>query len=189
MLDIVLSAIENEEDRDFVAEIFQKYEKKLYIKAMSITKNKQDSEDCVLEVLIKIIDKLELFKSLDEKGQLLYLLRTCENISIDKYRENKYKIEHEHSTDEMFDAGMYEEENQLDIIISQENCRNIIKAIESMEPQHRDILYFRCVENMEYEDIAELLNIPLQQAYVRFYRAKNRLLKMQEGKTNEICRK
>ena len=166
----------------------KKYEKKLYIKAFSITKNKQDSEDCVLDVLINIVDKLDLFKSLDEKGQLLYILRCCHNVAIDNYRANKYKREHEYSIDDMFDMGKYEED-QLDIIISEENCRNIIKAIESMESQYRDVLYFRCVQNMEYEDIAEILHIPIQQVYVRFFRAKKFLLKNKEGKINEICRK
>lgn len=189
MISVILSMIKDEYDRDLVSTMFEKYEKKLFLKAMSITNSREDSEDCVIDVIIAVIDRLEKFKTFSENGQLLYMMRCCENIAIDKYRKNKQKVKYEYSDDEAFDYCADDEANQLDIIISDENCKSILDIIEKMNPRLRDVLYFKCIANMEYEEIAKMLSIPIQQVYVRVYRARQTLIKTQGDKINEILRK
>jgi len=59
----IISAIENEEDRTFVEEIYLKYEKRMYVISYNILNDHHDAEDCVHETVRIIIDSLDKFKS------------------------------------------------------------------------------------------------------------------------------
>ena len=50
----IISVIENDFDRNFVEDIYEKYSKKMYLLAMDILKNHHDSEDCVHDIIQKI---------------------------------------------------------------------------------------------------------------------------------------
>ena len=62
MLPIIL-AINDEEDRIFVEDIYNQYGKKIYKVAFNILKNEADANDCFHDVIKIIIDNLERFRS------------------------------------------------------------------------------------------------------------------------------
>ena len=46
----IIAAINDESDRDFVEDIYNKYGKKMYLVAFGVLKKKVDAEDCVHEI-------------------------------------------------------------------------------------------------------------------------------------------
>ena len=55
MIPICILTIEDPDDREFMAELYGKYEKILYSTAVKITNNYWDAQDVVQSVLVKII--------------------------------------------------------------------------------------------------------------------------------------
>ena len=52
----IIMAIEDDDDREFVEKIFDRYEKNMYFTAYDILRNRADAEDCVQEMCIRDSD-------------------------------------------------------------------------------------------------------------------------------------
>ncbi len=86
----IIMAIEDDDDREFVEKIFDRYEKNMYFTAYDILRNRADAEDCVQDTFVKIIDKLDCFKKAHEEGNLAKLVAlVCRNTALDRYKGNK----------------------------------------------------------------------------------------------------
>jgi DNA-directed RNA polymerase specialized sigma24 family protein len=55
----VIMAIEDEQDRAFVEEVYAAYADKMYRIAYDVVGNHHDAQDCVQETIVKIIDRLD----------------------------------------------------------------------------------------------------------------------------------
>lgn len=98
MLAIIL-AIEDENDRQFVEDIFNKYAEKMYLVAVNILQNHDDAEDCVQDTIVKIIDKLDRFKQAQQEDYLIKLIViTCRNTALNKYEKNQQRTQAQFST-------------------------------------------------------------------------------------------
>ena len=71
----VVQTIKDDNDRDYVQGIYEKYRGKMYSVAYSILKQKEESEDCVQDVMRKVVENIERFKVDDEiyLESLLYI--------------------------------------------------------------------------------------------------------------------
>ena len=88
MLGIIL-AIRDEDDRSYMEEFYLKYGKKMYLIADEILHHREDAEDCVIEVVQVIINKLEIYRTLAEEQQIKFLVKACRNIAISRYNQKK----------------------------------------------------------------------------------------------------
>jgi RNA polymerase sigma-70 factor (ECF subfamily) len=61
--------------------------------------------------------------------------------------------------------------NPLEEILRKEQDRQVAQAIQSLEPQHRDILVFRFYGNHSYREIADITNIPIGTVKSRLFYA------------------
>lgn len=80
----IILAIRDEDDRNFVAEVYTKHTKQLQAVAKYYLENKLDVEDCVQDVFIVLIDRVEDFRYWDELRQLGFLTKSCRFIAINK---------------------------------------------------------------------------------------------------------
>lgn len=94
----IIMAIEDDDDREFVEKIFDRYEKNMYFTAYDILRNRADAEDCVQDTFVKIIDKLDCFKKAHEEGNLAKLVAlVCRNTALDRYKGNKRRAKRQYS--------------------------------------------------------------------------------------------
>lgn len=86
----IIMAIEDDDDREFVEKIFDRYEKNMYFTAYDILRNRADAEDCVQDTFVKIIDKLDCFKKAHEEGNLAKLVAlVCRNTALTDIRATR----------------------------------------------------------------------------------------------------
>ena len=94
MIDFILSTIENEEQRNELAEFYEKYKKRLYSIALSKIHNEQDAEDAVQEVFSEIANKPEKFFELPPNRRIAYVDVMVRNISMKMFNaKSKEPIE------------------------------------------------------------------------------------------------
>lgn len=177
MLPIIL-AIRDENDRDFVAEIFDVYEKKLYLKAFNILHNREDSEDCLQDVIVAVVDHLEKIKTMSAKRQKCYIETICRNRAIDMYNKKKQKWEYESSLytkdDKIID--IIDEKAFVDeLLVNDENVERLFKITEDLDDVSKDIVYFKHWLQLSNAEIAKSLGITINNLNVRYHRVRNKL--------------
>ena len=192
MLPIIL-AIRDENDRNYVEGIYLKYYKRIYYVADSHLNHHQDSEDCVQDVVIALIEHLEEFKTWTEKHQCNFLVKCCRCIAINKYNEREKRRSREFSIyeqDEYTEIEIPDEDEIVDkMIVSQENQKRLAHLIEELDPKYGDLLFFKGFMHMKNTEIAKMLELPVNVINVRVVRARKILLQKRGDEINEIFRR
>ena len=87
----IIAAINDESDRDFVEDIYNKYGKKMYLIAFGVLKKKMDAEDCVHDVIKIIINNIERFRNADY-NHLINLIVQRGSLRSKYYAESALKL-------------------------------------------------------------------------------------------------
>ena len=178
MLPIIL-AIRDENDRNYVANVYEKYKGKLFIKAMRILNNEADACDCVEDVFRNLIENLQDYQTWDAKHQRCFLSVCCRNIAINQYNKNKRRLENEISTtepDTRAEIDIEDVESDIKTILLREETSNfIVRCIEEMPSQNRDLLLSKYYLGMKNIEIAKMMDLPINTVNVRIMRAKANL--------------
>ena len=178
MLPIIL-AIENDQDRNLVADVYEKNKRKLYLISFNILHNRYDAEDCVHDVIKILIDCLDIYKSYDELHKINFISRVCKNISLNKYNRNRNQWQHETSiNDETFVELVDENADIEKIVINQETQQRLTELVDSLPSIHKDILFYKLFLNLDNNTIAKILNISNSSVNVRFHRARKKLIEL-----------
>lgn len=89
MLPVFIMAIENDDDRTFVAELYTRCQPAMQRRALSILKNESDAEEAVHEAILRVIRHLEKVQMIPRDEVLYYLVTVTETASIDLYRKRQ----------------------------------------------------------------------------------------------------
>ena len=151
-------------------EFYMHFYKSVYNSCFRILGNPQEAEEVMQETFLKAFDKLETYDC-DEKSMERILKRIAVNRSIDLYRKRKIRFK---ELDEEVDTIM-EEDEQEEIEIRLEA---IGRAMKLLPEGYRIILSLHLLENMEYEEIAQKLQISASTARSQFTRARQKLIQL-----------
>ena len=192
MLPIIL-AIRDENDQNFVSDIYDKYSVKLSAIAEKYLSNTVDIDDCVQDVFVILIDRLQEYQMWDERHQFNFLAKCCRGIAVNKYKNNQRKLENEmglNYLDDDKDFDIVDDEMRIEqFVISDENVKRIRDMIEDMDPTYGDILYLKGFLGMKNVDIAKTLDLSVDVVNMRLTRARKILLTTRSDDINEIRRK
>ena len=156
MIDFILSTIENEEQRNELAEF---YEKRLYSIALSKIHNEQDAEDAVQEVFSEIANKPEKFFELPPNRRIAYVDVMVRNISMKMFNA-KSKEPIEPLTDD-FDAETISLDDYLMDKISHDEIMTCVNQLPTMQ---RSVLIMRCLVGLSIDEVSQKLNITVTAA-------------------------
>jgi len=185
VLPIILS-IPDDDARDFVANIYVKYEKQLYLLSMSYLKNHYDAEDCVHNTIQKIINAIERSMMDQDTSHIEeFVTVVCRNCAINMLREKKYKNEHEQSLCRYnYEEEEYEEIDIPDysscvdkIYIREKTYEYLHELINKLDDRYRDVVILRSL-GFDNRSIADIMNITPNLVSQRYRRAKELLLEM-----------
>ncbi len=97
------------------------------------------------------------------------------NIFVTEYRR-KVKFETQYDPESHIENRSVEPDQQVKLEV-----KVLAKAMEQMSPEHREILVLVCVKGMQYQEVADMLSIPVGTVRSRLSRARNQLIAMMEG--------
>ena len=89
MIPIIILAIENDDDREFMTALYMQYHSLMYKLIFDIVKSPWDTEDILQEVLVKLIDKIPTLKSLERQNRINYVAVACKNTAYNFFRDKK----------------------------------------------------------------------------------------------------
>lgn len=142
---------------------------KLYRFALRLVGSSPEAEDVVQEVMIK------LWKQQGEWSQLksieAWSMRLTKNLSIDKIR-SKHRQTEDIST--QFDL-VSPQANPYQQTESSDTMQQIRQMMQQLPEQQRMCMHLRDIEGMSYQEVADTLEISLNQVKVNINRARGKM--------------
>jgi RNA polymerase sigma-70 factor (ECF subfamily) len=150
--------------------VIHKYRERLFYHAGSIVKDWHEAYDVVQEVFIRAMRETRFF--LPEFRMKAWLFRVTSNLCFNMVRDRKRRgaiLEGMHKLDRAH-------ADQLDRVFHGERRDEVLAAVDTMTPDHREILLLRYYDDLSYAEIAEVLEVKLGTVMSRLSRARSRLL-------------
>lgn len=167
MIDTILSTMENEEQRNELAEFYSDHKQRLYYIAFSKLHNKADAEDAVQEAFSAIADKPEKFFEIPPENRLAYITVMVKNISYNMIN-SKNKVPMEQFNDEIEDITFSLEESLFGKISEDE----LLSFVDQLPTLQRNVLILNCFFDLSIDESAQRLNISLPAAKKRLMLAR-----------------
>lgn len=89
MIPLIILAIEDEDDRAFAEHLYVTYRRLMLSEIQKIVENAWDAEDVMHSVVVKLIDKLDLLRTLSRANLVNYIITASRNTAISLLREKK----------------------------------------------------------------------------------------------------
>lgn len=157
----------------FVTFYKQVYEQ-LYSYGLNLGTNTDQLRDIIQELFIKIYTKPELIKDVSTIRSFLFV--SVRNAFIN---QEKYKNKHIRLHDiENFDFSYSVENTRIEDEEELKNIKDRVnKIISVLTPRQKEIIYLRFLHQMEYEEIANIMDMSEQAARNLIYRAMEKMRK------------
>ncbi len=135
--------------------------------AYKLTSSKEQAEDLAHDTIVKAIDKKHLFQT----GTNLYswLAKIQYNLFVSKYRRKK-KFESDCDIEDIMHLRSVEAKQETNI-----KMQEIDQIIKSLPEDFQEILLLVCIKDYSYENVAEMLNIPVGTVRSRLFRARKEM--------------
>jgi len=151
---------------------FLSMKQRLYRLSLSIVRDSMVAEDVVQEVLIKIWNKREDAAKIENKPA--WAMKMTRNLSIDKMRSKHFKTK---GIPEGYDV-INKTHTPETITQSNDTVNTIQEIMQQLPETQRMCIQLRDIEEMKYQEIADILKISIDQVKVNIYRARNYIKKM-----------
>ncbi len=142
---------------------------KLFRFAVHLLKNKLEAEDVVQEILLKVWTKRQELAKVENIEA--WCMRLTKNLAIDKMRSKHQKTDNIQRAFHLSSATAtpYQQAEVNDTL-------SLVKTLIAKLPQHQqNIIHLREVEGMSYQEIADQLELSLDQVKVNLFRARKQL--------------
>ena len=169
-------------------QLVARYEKQVYNLCLRMVNHREDAADLTQEAFVKAWRGLQFYKAEANFSTWLYRLTT--NVCIDFLRSRK-RHEALSLTMEEEEGGIQELEISDEAPLPEEQLlygeqkAQIRAAMAQLDEEARTILALRVVEDLPYEQIAEVLDLKTGTVKSRLARARMKLKKILEEKGNK----
>lgn len=176
---LLIAAIECPEDRELMTEFHETKLKMLYHEAGKFISGKENIEDVVYEAIVRIIEKINVFKMLQPKQRDKYAAVTVRNLCYLHLRKEKhFSIV---SFDELLETADTAMENEPERITEQRLFNEQIHSIISqLETEDRLLLEQKYILRWTDVEMAQLYGIKTNSMRMKLTRAKRRLFKLMQ---------
>ena len=159
-----------EGNRDAFGELVTKYQVRLYNTMIQVVGSTEDAYDVTQDAFMQAYLRLDTFRRSSKFYTWLY--RIAFNAAIGMRRRHKAHRMAESIQQEMHDRLVDRELRPEENLISQEDIKTVRNAVDRLDDEFRSVLVLRELEEFSYEEIAEILDIPIGTVRSRLHRAR-----------------
>jgi RNA polymerase sigma factor (sigma-70 family) len=160
--------------------LLARHNKAIFHVVMKIVRNREESQDLVQETFMKAFNALASYRSEYRFSTWLYKIaancaidfvrkKRIEALSLDKPIETKDgRVEFE-----VPDSSWDPEQD----LVRKQKLKSIEEAIDSLPDKYREVIIYRHRDDKPYEEIADILKVPVGTVKARIFRARELLKK------------
>ncbi len=153
--------------------IVRAYEGRLYGLSLGLVHNPEDARDLVQDTFVRAFKSLELYDL--DRPFLAWLLSVCRNLCIDFLRRRRYSYSLDAEKDGQ-PMQVPDPRERADRPTLDGETRSLIwEALGQLSDEHREVLVLKDMQELEYGEIAQILNIPQGTVASRVYYARRSL--------------
>lgn len=142
----------------------------IYRLALSVVRDKSLAEDIAQETLVKAWLALPSFRA--ESSLRSWVLRIAHNTAISMLRTRRAVVidPHDLPEEQTRPDRSVEAKVQGEVVMDE-----FVEALDTLDDLSRSIVVLRELEGLSYDEIAEILNVPMPTVKTRLLRARRRL--------------
>lgn len=163
-------------------ELVRRYERPIFSLVYRMVRDRELAEDLAQDTFVKALNAIESYRP--EFKFSSWIFKIANNAAIDHLRRRELDTlsldgSPHAETPEAVEATALQigdrQESALDEVEARELGGEIEVAIARLRPEYRSCILLRHVEGRAYEEIAEILNLPLGTVKTYIHRARNEL--------------
>lgn len=178
--DLVLAAKRG--DRDAFKVLAERYYRRVFRMLSAITRNDVDAADLTQETFCRALQAMPTFNLTASFYTWLY--RIAMNAALDRIRRSKTAGQPEEYNDgiasEAVGGPSHYAKEPSRLVAAQEGLNRVKKALEMLKPEYREIIILRELEDLSYEEIAEVLDLKIGTVMSRLFAARMALRELLE---------
>jgi RNA polymerase sigma-70 factor (ECF subfamily) len=140
---------------------------KLFRFAFRLLRNVQEAEDSVQDVMVRVWTKKEewhLWQSVEA-----YCMTAIRNSCLDRLRKKKLLSVQEENALNIISH----DKNPYENMMNKEILTRIRKCVDALPENQQQVVHLREIEGFSYQEIAELLEMSLEQVKINLFRGRN----------------
>ena len=183
MFPFFIQSIADDDDRDFMEYLYDKYY--YLMRKISLGIDPDNTDDIIQEASVKLIPLVDKLREMNEGALVSYIALTVKTTALDFVRKNraKQKILYQGDTEKLLEGLEDERSDPSPIFFNKLESQRMAKLMEKLPKKDRDLLmmkYFLCMKDQE---IAPLLGLKTDSVRKTLERARKKLLKIIQEST------
>lgn len=174
---VAILAIESEEDRNFVQNLYMTYKQLMFYTARKYFGNDYaEIEDAVSSAVENMCVYVQRFREVDCNKLKAYVLCTIENVCNRRmrmrYKEKEYRIDYDQ---EMIDQ-VANLSNEIDNVFAYTDALSLLASFDVLSEREKEIMRMRHIDQMEFAEIAHMMKMKEGAVRTALTRAKQRVV-------------
>jgi RNA polymerase sigma factor (sigma-70 family) len=154
------------------AQFVREHESSLFTYVQRMLGSKEDAEDVTQEALLQAYRTWSQVDPDAAGGYVKWCYRIAHNLAIDLLRKKKPRSAEDEEMERAVDKRTLRPEEVYEHRVQGNEVRDCLMGLEE---KYREVLILRFQEDMSYEQIAEVLELPVSTIETRLFRAKKML--------------
>lgn len=178
----LISRAKDQHDQQAYAELYQKYKGLVYSQVLGMLKQDDQVDDIVIEVFTKAFKNLHQYQPTGSFKS--WITSIARNHTLDFFRKKNTKaVSLDDDTNSITEV---EDDSQgvLQDIIKEEEIASLRHMIEALKPKYRTLIELRYYEEKSYDEIAEIVALPLGTVKAQLFRARALLSEIIQNRKN-----
>jgi len=170
-------------DRKAFEELMRKYDKKIYSFVVRMVRNEDTAVDLTQDFFFKIYTVLDKYNF--EYKFSTWAYRICYNLVIDHIRKNQAQVDSldddSVSVRDMLESDNVSREDGFKALSREETRDYVWRIVDQIPLKFRELILLRYIQDLKYEEIADITSLPVGTVKNRIFKAKE-ILKQEMDK-------
>ena len=173
-------------DRKAAAQLIRRHERMVLDLATRLLGPGEEARDAAQETFLNLLQALPGFRGEAAFTTWLYRIATNTCIARSKRRRQRRNLEESMETGDIQGAVADGDLSSQELLEQRERHAFLRRAIDELAEEYRAVVVLHYLQDMKYEQMAEVLGIPLGTVKVRLFRARRLLQRKLKSKQGEM---
>ncbi len=169
--------------------LVRRYQDRLYPTILRLAGSAEDAHDLLQDAFLRAYQKLGHFHG--QSSFYTWMYRIAVNLALSDRRRKRgvHPPPRARGGDETFDPRMDVDQSDPSLpLVRAERDEQIQEALNALAPDHRAVVVLKDLDGLRYEEIAEILGVPVGTVRSRLHRARTELRERLRGVIEESLR-